>query len=119
MTNRQPKNNLYLCGRKVKTNAIKGTPVDQSSGNSFSGLIHVVEFGKTLPYFQISGERNCSKAPGVVVKKCSQISIQLSFGKTNEVKRGKSGKQLINLDTYQNDVSQLNISSHAVKKGFF
>ena len=38
-------------GRRVKTNAIKGNPVDQSSCNNFSGLIHVYdEVCKTVPW---------------------------------------------------------------------
>ena len=45
--------------------------------------------------------------------------FQSSFEKTKEVKRGKSGKLLRNWDTELNEVSQLNISSHAVKKDLF
>ena len=49
LTKWQPNIYLYFCGRKVKNNAIKGSPVDQSWWNSFKGLIDVHEVCKTVP----------------------------------------------------------------------
>ena len=49
----------------------------------------------------------------------SACKFQRSFEKTKEVKRGRSGKLLRNWDTEKNELSQLNISSYAVKKGLF
>ena len=52
LTKSQTNNLMNTCtyvAAKVKTNAIKGNPVDQSSFKSFSGLIHEYEFCKTVP----------------------------------------------------------------------
>ena len=40
---------MYLYGHKFKIVAIKGSPVDQSSGNSFSELIDEYQVYKTVP----------------------------------------------------------------------
>ena len=57
MTNRQPNNYLYPCGCKVKTNAIKENPVDESSCKSFSGLIHVYEVCKNSSVKDLEGKK--------------------------------------------------------------
>ena len=57
-TNRESNNYLYLCGRKVKPKATKGNPVDQSSCNSFSELIHGYEVCKTIPLVVGSEKRS-------------------------------------------------------------
>ena len=40
---------MYLYGHKFKINAVKGSPVDQSSGNSLSELIDEYQGYETVP----------------------------------------------------------------------